>query len=141
MKTLALLAALALFSPALLAQGAPPQVSADKPYVMEYYYKVSWGHQKEFLDLFLKNHFPILQKIQGIRPHPGSQNRNAIQSYDRRIAVGLSRHHHLQKFHGRHHRQSRRRSHRSTNSIPTRPPTIAKSSAASRFSSPTGIFP
>ena len=30
---------------------------------MEYYYKVSWGHQKEFLDLFLKNHFPILQKI------------------------------------------------------------------------------
>jgi len=63
MKTLALLTALALFSPALLAQGAPPQVSADQPYVMEYYYKVSWGHQKEFLDLFLKNHFPILQKI------------------------------------------------------------------------------
>jgi hypothetical protein len=45
------------------AQGAPPQGSADKPYVMEFYYKVHWGHQKEFLDLFLKNHFPLLQKI------------------------------------------------------------------------------
>ncbi len=63
MKTLLLLAVLALFTPALLAQGAPPQGSPDKPYVMEYYYKVAWGHQKEFLDLFLKNHFPLLQKI------------------------------------------------------------------------------
>ena len=30
---------------------------------MEYYYKVKWGYQKEFLDLFLKNHYPILQKL------------------------------------------------------------------------------
>src|SRR3989440_13052882 len=27
----------------LLAQGAPPQVTADEPYTMEYYYKVQWG--------------------------------------------------------------------------------------------------
>ncbi len=50
-------------SPALLAQGAPPQSGADQPYTIEYYYKVQWGHQKEFLDLFLKNHYPLLQKI------------------------------------------------------------------------------
>ena len=31
---------------------------------MEFYYKVHWGHQKEFLDLFLKNHFPVLRKIE-----------------------------------------------------------------------------
>ena len=31
---------------------------------MEFYYKVQWGHQKEFLDLFLKNHFPLLEEIQ-----------------------------------------------------------------------------
>jgi len=49
--------------PALFAQGAPPQGAADKPYAMEYYYKVKWGYQKEFLDLFLKNHYPILQKL------------------------------------------------------------------------------
>ena len=47
----------------LLAQGAPPQGSADQPYTMEYYYKVQWGHQQEFLALFLKNHYPLLKKI------------------------------------------------------------------------------
>src|SRR5215467_16272381 len=65
MKTAILLALLLLLVvPASFAQGAPPQGSADKPYVMEYYYKVRWGHQKEFLDLFLKNHFPLLEEIQ-----------------------------------------------------------------------------
>ena len=60
----ALITSLFATAPVALAQGAPPQGSADKPYIMEYYYKVSWGHQKEFLDLFLKNHFPLLQEIQ-----------------------------------------------------------------------------
>ena len=46
----------------LLAQGAPPQQAADQPYAMEYYYKVQWGHQQEFLQLFLKNHYPLLRK-------------------------------------------------------------------------------
>ena len=46
----------------LFAQGAPPQSSADQPYTMEYYYKVQWGHQQEFLQLFLKNHYPLLRK-------------------------------------------------------------------------------
>lgn len=49
-----------LSATSLFAQGAPPQGSANAPYVMEYYYKVQWGHQKEFLDLFLKNHYPLL---------------------------------------------------------------------------------
>ena len=48
----------------LLAQGAPPQSSADQPYSIEYYYKCQWGHQQEFLQLFLKNHYPLLKKIQ-----------------------------------------------------------------------------
>lgn len=45
-----------------LAQGAPPQGGANQPYTMEYYYKVQWGHQQEFLNLFLKNHYPLLKK-------------------------------------------------------------------------------
>ncbi len=49
-------------APALLAQGAPPQGAPDKPYAMEYYYKVQWGKQQEFLQLFLKNHYPLLKK-------------------------------------------------------------------------------
>ena len=48
----------------LLAQGAPPQTGADQPYTIEYYYKCQWGHQQEFLQLFLKNHYPLLKKIQ-----------------------------------------------------------------------------
>lgn len=47
----------------LLAQGAPSQTTAGQPYTVEYYYKVQWGHQQEFLQLFLKNHYPLLQKI------------------------------------------------------------------------------
>ncbi len=46
----------------LLAQGSPSQGAADQPYTMEYYYKVQWGHQQEFLDLFLRNHYPLLLK-------------------------------------------------------------------------------
>jgi hypothetical protein len=53
------------FAVELMAQGAPPQSGADQPYVVEYYYKVQWGHQQEFLDLFLKNHYPLLQKVVG----------------------------------------------------------------------------
>jgi hypothetical protein len=51
-----------VLAPSMFAQGAPPQGAADQPYTMEYYYKVQWGHQQEFLQLFLKNHYPLLQK-------------------------------------------------------------------------------
>jgi len=63
---LVLLAAVFLFVPAasVLAQGSPPQAGADQPYAIEYYYKCQWGHQAEFLRLFLKNHYPLLKKIE-----------------------------------------------------------------------------
>lgn len=61
MRTLLALS-LSLLAAPLLAQGAPPQGAANAPYAMEYYYKVQWGHQQEFLDLFLKNHYPLLQR-------------------------------------------------------------------------------
>jgi hypothetical protein len=46
----------------MFAQGSPARPSADQPYAVEYYYKVQWGHQQEFLQLFLKNHYPLLRK-------------------------------------------------------------------------------
>jgi hypothetical protein len=55
-----LVASLLLLSAAGLAQ-APPAPDPNKPYVMEYYYKTHWGHQQEFLELFKKNHYPLLQ--------------------------------------------------------------------------------
>lgn len=51
-----------LCSAALFGQGAPPRGGADQPYTVEYYYKVQWGRQQEFLQLFLKNHYPLLLK-------------------------------------------------------------------------------
>ena len=59
---LAMVFAVAVAVPAK-AQGAPPQGGADQPYTVEYYYKCQWGHQAEFLQLFLKNHYPLLKKI------------------------------------------------------------------------------
>ena len=47
----------------LLMPGAaqPPQ-PRDEPFAAEYYYKAKWGYAEEFIRLFKKNHFPILQK-------------------------------------------------------------------------------
>jgi hypothetical protein len=62
MKNVLLALLLSLLGSPVLAQGAPPQGGANQPYTMEYYYKVQWGHQQEFLQLFLKNHYPLLLK-------------------------------------------------------------------------------
>jgi hypothetical protein len=62
MRHLLLTLLLSVLARPLLAQGAPPQGRPDQPYVMEYYYKAQWGHQQEFLQLFLKNHYPLLLK-------------------------------------------------------------------------------
>lgn len=62
MKPLLLTLAVLLSSLPIFGQGAPPQGTADQPYTMEYYYKVQWGRQQEFLQLFLKNHYPLLKK-------------------------------------------------------------------------------
>ena len=35
---------------------------ADKPYTIEYYYKTKWGRADEFIALFRKNHYPLLKK-------------------------------------------------------------------------------
>jgi hypothetical protein len=49
-----------------LAQAAAstpaPQAGAEKPFVIEYYYKTKWGHVDEFMTLFKKNHYPVLKK-------------------------------------------------------------------------------
>jgi hypothetical protein len=63
LAVLAFVVALSFAAP-LMAQGAPPQGSSGQAYTVEYYYKCQWGHQQEFLKLFLKNHYPLLKKIQ-----------------------------------------------------------------------------
>ena len=43
------------------AQGKQ-SASDDKPFIIEYYYKVKWGFADEFIALFKKNHYPVLRK-------------------------------------------------------------------------------
>jgi hypothetical protein len=53
-----LLAAGFVSAPQAIAQEA----RQDQPYVVEYYYKAKWGYADEFLQLFKKNHLPVLKK-------------------------------------------------------------------------------
>ena len=59
----ALILALALLCIAVIV--APAQLvtqGAEKPFVVEYYYKAKWGYADEFIRLFKKNHYPVLKK-------------------------------------------------------------------------------
>jgi hypothetical protein len=61
MKQRLLLTLLAL---SILPAALPAQTtdSSGKPFVVEYYYKAKWGSASEFLQLFKKNHYPLLKK-------------------------------------------------------------------------------
>ena len=59
----ALLAAMLLGASAAGAQ-APPRQSAAEPKTTWYFYTVKWGFQDEFLDLFQRNHYPVLKAKQ-----------------------------------------------------------------------------
>ena len=63
-RLLVLLLAVVLGGLTATAQGAPPSTAAGQPYAIECYYKVQWGHQQEFLRLFLKNHYPLLKRLE-----------------------------------------------------------------------------
>lgn len=59
------LGTLLVFLSLLLLATTPAQSQDErtmKPYVIEYYYKAKWGHADEFLQLFKKNHYPLLKK-------------------------------------------------------------------------------
>jgi hypothetical protein len=60
MKPILIVLTALLLSAPNFAQSAP--ASSDKPFVVEYYYKAKWGHADEFLQLFKKNHYPLLKK-------------------------------------------------------------------------------
>ncbi len=65
---LAAVALAVLISPgparSIFAQDKPQQqAAAGRPFAVEYYYKVKWGHFDEFVELYTKNHYPILQRM------------------------------------------------------------------------------
>jgi hypothetical protein len=44
-----------------LGAQAPPKQAGGEPKATWYFYTVNWGLQDEFLDLFQRNHYPILK--------------------------------------------------------------------------------
>jgi hypothetical protein len=48
--------------PRLRAQAPAVQSAARAERTTWYYYKVKWGLQDEFVDLFAKNHYPVLKE-------------------------------------------------------------------------------
>jgi len=58
----ALTMAFCIAGPAFAAPQDSPAAAQDKPFVVEYYYKVKWGYADEFITLFKKNHYPLLKK-------------------------------------------------------------------------------
>lgn len=64
MTTRSLLASLMLV-PALAC--ASPLIANDEapdPFITEAYYRIKWGHFDEFMELFKRNHYPILAELQ-----------------------------------------------------------------------------
>ena len=49
---------------------APPKQAAGEPKVTWYFYTVKWGFQDEFLDLFQRNHYPLLKARETRRANP-----------------------------------------------------------------------
>ncbi|MEM8568939.1 MAG: hypothetical protein AAGF85_20945, partial [Bacteroidota bacterium] len=48
--------------PGLAAYGqAKDYRLADKPFTVEYYYKIKWGYFDEFMELYMKNHWPSIE--------------------------------------------------------------------------------
>jgi len=43
---------------------ANSQNKKDESFIIENYYKVKWGYADEFIDLWKKNHYPLLKKAQ-----------------------------------------------------------------------------
>ena len=52
-----LIALLMMAGTAVLAQKP-----AEQPFTIENYYKIKWGYAEEFLELYKRNHYPLLKK-------------------------------------------------------------------------------
>ncbi len=62
MRALIAILVVAIFVGSAIAQSPSRPPVPGAPLVVEYYYKVQWGHADEFLQLFKKNHYPLLKR-------------------------------------------------------------------------------
>ena len=51
-----------IFLMAICGEATAQSALKEKPFVVEYYYKAKWGYADEFIQLYKKNHFPVMKK-------------------------------------------------------------------------------
>jgi hypothetical protein len=61
MQRLIAVLGICLVVPLAVGAQAPPKQAVAEPKATWYFYTVKWGMQDEFLDLFQRNHYPILK--------------------------------------------------------------------------------
>jgi hypothetical protein len=61
MRRIAAVAVLLVVGTLGLGAQAPAQQAPGEPKTIWYFYTVKWGSQDEFLDLFQRNHYPLLK--------------------------------------------------------------------------------
>jgi hypothetical protein len=61
MRRLTAIACLALLGSLTAGAQAPPKQAGGQPKKTWYFYSVKWGFQDKFLDLFQRNHYPVLK--------------------------------------------------------------------------------
>lgn len=60
-RLIAALCMVGLLAPVAGGAQAPPKQAGGEPKATWYFYTVKWGFQDEFLDLFHRNHYPVLK--------------------------------------------------------------------------------
>jgi len=107
---------------------------------MEYYYKVQWGHQQEFLNLFLKNHYPLLQErikagdFLSVKIETPANHMTEDSRWDYRVTITFKNSTVATTANPAEEETMK-------NFSPTRPLISRKKNAASKSSSPTGTSP
>jgi len=64
MRRNGVLALVALCLVAMAPRVSAAEEEASKPFAVEYYYKIAWGHFGEWMELYERNHYPILKRLQ-----------------------------------------------------------------------------
>lgn len=65
----------------------------NTPFTVEYYYKVKWGYYDEWLELYKKNHWPILIEetkaghLLDVKVHQPHRNMPEAQRWDLRVTI------------------------------------------------------
>jgi hypothetical protein len=96
-KTLRILTGLLIAAQMISPADQRSDKGLEQPYVVEYYYKARWGFADEFIELFKRNHYPILKKgVESGRMISVSAVKASV-SLNRGGTLGLSRDDHLQE--------------------------------------------